>query len=69
MTFDEMKKSDKDWLAPKDVAEVLRVNPYSISLQARDDPVKLGFPVVRVGSRTKIPRIGFIRYCEAVLGY
>ena len=69
MTFEEIRNTDKDWLVPTDVAGVLQVSAYSISLQARDDPAKLGFPVVRIGSRTKIPRVGFIKYCEAVLGY
>ena len=69
MTFEELKNSDKDWLVPTDVAGVLGVSAYSISLQARDDPAKLGFPVVRIGSRTKIPRVGFIKFCESVLGY
>lgn len=64
MTLSEIKKSEKDFLVPADIAEVLGANPYSISKQARDCPEKLGFPVCRVGTRTKIPRIPFIRFVE-----
>lgn len=64
MKLEEIKRSEKAFLVPADIAEVLGTNPYSISLQARDCPAALGFPVCRIGSRTKIPRIPFIRFVE-----
>ena len=62
MTIEEIKASDKVFLVPKDIAPVLRCDPYSISLMARDYPEALGFPVVRLGNRTKIPRIPFLQF-------
>ena len=62
MTLKEIINSDKDVLVPKDVAEVLRCDPYRIGLMAKQRPELLGFPVIVVGSRTKIPRIPFLRF-------
>ena len=36
----------------------------ALGVAARDAPEQLGFPVVRIGSRTKIPREAFVRYME-----
>lgn len=65
MTINEIMASEKVFLIPKDIAPVLGCDPYNISLMARDCPEQLGFPVVRIGTRTKIPRIPFLRF----LGY
>lgn len=62
MTIEEMKKSDKAFLVPKDVAEVLKCDPYGISVTAKTNPERLGFPVIRIGRNTKIPRIPFLRF-------
>ena len=62
MTFDEIKQSDKDFLTPQDVQDVVCCKSYSINLQAKEDPSKLGFPVCVIGTRVRIPRIGFIRW-------
>lgn len=64
MTFEEIKQSDKLFLLPTDVAQVLGCHPHQIRLAARDDPDGLGFPVTVIGSRTRIPRLPFIQYIE-----
>jgi len=64
MTLEELRASTKPMLTPADVAPVLGVNPYSINIQARDDPASLGFPVARIGCRVKIPREGFLAWME-----
>lgn len=66
MTLDEIRESEKPFLIPADIAPLLGCDPYSISIAARDCPQSLGFPVVRVGNRTKIPRVGFLNFwtCE-----
>lgn len=64
MTLDELKALDKPILVPKDIAPFLRCDPYTITLQAREDPDKLGFPVCVIGTRTKIPKDAFIRWYE-----
>ena len=62
MTFDEILKCDKPFLTPSDVAEVLGCKPYSVNTQAKADITKLGFPASLIGTRVRIPRIGFINW-------
>ena len=64
MTIDEIRASDKTMLTPQDVAPVLGCYPYTINVQVKDDPTKLGFPVTKLGSRVKIPREAFLRWFE-----
>lgn len=64
MTLEEIKASEKAFLSPSDIAEVLGCNAYTISIAARDCPERLGFPVTRLGTRTRIPRKPFINYVE-----
>ncbi len=66
MTVEEMITSDKAILIPKDIAPVLQCDPYTISLMARDCPERLGFPVCRIGSRTKIPRLPFLKWLGVI---
>lgn len=63
-TLTEIEAIPKMILTPQDVADYLSVDPQLIRLQARKEPHKLGFPVIVVGSRTKIPKEGFIKYCR-----
>ena len=62
MTMAEIKASDKAMLTPEDVAEVLGVHPYTVSLKAMNGTLE--FPFFRSGNRTKIPRIPFIIFVE-----
>lgn len=62
MTFQQIRESDKDFLTPEDVAEVLGCMPYTINAQAKEDKAQLGFPVNMMGSRVRIPRLGFIHW-------
>lgn len=62
MTVQEIKASDAIMLKPEDVADVLSCNPHLIRVAARDNPELLGFPVTRIGNRTKIPRKAFLRF-------
>ena len=64
MTVAELKALDADWLTPKQVSKVLGCAPYSINQQADADASKLGFPVIRLGRRVKIPRKAFIKVME-----
>ena len=65
-TLQEIKDSPKEILTPTEVAGVLRCDPYSINLQAQKDPSKLGFPVIVIGRRVKIPKAAFIRFVEGL---
>lgn len=64
MTIEEIKQSDKAFLTPAEVATVMNCDPQIIRWQARNAPGRLGFPVTVIKSRTKIPRIPFIKYIE-----
>lgn len=64
MTMKEIRESDKDFLTPSEVREVLGCDTYSINVQAKEDASKLGFPVVILGTRVKIPRLGFLHWMQ-----
>lgn len=62
MTLEEILASKKQFLTPSDIAPVLRCDAQCIRRQAQQDPTKLGFPIVIMGSRIRIPRIPFLKY-------
>ncbi|MBR3741447.1 MAG: hypothetical protein IKN04_13520 [Clostridia bacterium] len=62
MTFQEIQASSKDFLTPEDVREVVGCMPYSINIQAKEAPEKLGFPVCMMGKTVRIPRMAFIHW-------
>ena len=64
MTYEEMLASDKVFLLTEDVAEVLGCKPYSINLQAKADPGKLGFPICMMNENVRIPRLAFIHWMQ-----
>lgn len=66
MTIAEIRRSKKTVLTPEDVCEVLSCRRHNINLQAQNDPSKLGFPVIVMGSRVKIPREAFLRFWDGM---
>ena len=66
MTLEEIKRSNKDFLIPSDVAEILGCDKYSINVQVSEDIKNgvnsLGFPVIKIGTRIKIPRRSFLKF-------
>ena len=64
MTLEDLKVFEREFLTPAQAAAVIGCEPYAINVQAKDDPLKLGFPVCIMGSRVKIPRRAFIRWIE-----
>ena len=62
MTIEEIKASQRAYLIPADIAPVLGCDPQTIRDMAAQRPEQLGFPVLRIGSRTKIPRIPFLKF-------
>lgn len=64
MTLDDVKAIPREYLIPREVAEVLGTDGQSIRVWARQCPEGLGFPTVCVGNRVKIPKAGFIAYME-----
>lgn len=66
MTIEDIKEMDSAIITPAVAASVIGCDPQLIRLQARERPELLGFPVVVVGTRTKIPRLPFIKYMEGL---
>lgn len=63
MTLDEIRRSDKAYLVPTDVAEVFGCSPHAIRLAAQERTLE--FPYVQLGTRTKIPRVRFLAWMDA----
>ena len=66
MTLEELKKLDKDVITPAVAAQVLQCDPHWIRVAAHQDKSLLGFPVIILNSRVKIPRFAFIKYMEGL---
>lgn len=62
MSFAEIERSAKIYLIPDEIADVLEADPQTIRNQAKEDPSKLGFPVIVCGRFVKIPRAGFVYF-------
>lgn len=64
MTLEDIKAMGKEWLTPAEVAPLLGCDPQKIRVQAAIAPQMLGFATCRVGNRTRIPRLQFLRWME-----
>lgn len=62
MTLEELRNCPRDVLTADDVAPIMECNPQALRITARQHPERLGFPVVCVGNRVKIPREPFLRH-------
>lgn len=62
MTLEEIKALDREYLLPREVAEVLQCDVQGLRVWSRQRPEALGFPVTIIGSRIRIPRIPFLRH-------
>lgn len=62
MTLEEIKASDKAFLTPSDVSEVMGCNPQTIRVTVRQRPDLIGYEFTFSGNRMKIPRIPFLRF-------
>lgn len=61
-TLAEIEALPVEVLTCEQVSKVLMANPSTIHKQATDKPALLGFPVIVVGNRVKIPKLPFLRY-------
>ena len=62
MTLAELEALDTEMLTPAQAAAVTGFSPQTIRTAARDAPWQLPFPVMRVGSRTKIPKAALLAF-------
>ena len=60
-TLEEIELLPKEMLVPKDVCGILGCNPYAINVATRDSKNPFPFPVIRMGSRVKIPKRLFLK--------
>lgn len=56
------QKVDCEFFTVTEICGVLKMNPQTIRITARQRPELLGFPVILSGSRVRIPRIPFLRF-------
>lgn len=61
MTLEELEKLPKEMLVPADVAPILGCRPYAINVATRDGKNPFPFPVIRMGTRVRIPKMPFIK--------
>ena len=64
MTLKEIEESTKEVLTCQDVAPVLQCSPATLHMQAIEQPWRLGFPVIVMARRVKIPRRPFLAYMK-----
>lgn len=62
MTIPEIKSLDREMLTAAEIALIIGTDPNLIRFQAHENPEALGFPVIVIKSRVKIPRIPFLRF-------
>lgn len=62
MTIEELKEKRPLFVTADEVSEILGVNPANLRSQAQSDQKKLGFPVMVVGTRVKIPVKPFLKF-------
>ena len=62
MTLEELEACPKAVVTAADIADILGASPNTIRFQAQECPEKLGFPVIVMGSRVKIPRKAFLAF-------
>lgn len=63
-TLEEIEAMDREYLTPAIVAGCMHWDPYTINIQAHQNPKSLGFNVIVKGRRVIIPKAGFINFCR-----
>lgn len=67
-TLAELEALPSEVLTCQQIAPILGANPATIHLQATDRPELLGFPVIVMGSRVKVPKQAFLRFMRGIGG-
>ena len=61
-TLEEIRNQKRDYVTPRQAADVFGMTPYAFNVMAQEGT--LPFPAVLSGTRVKIPREAFVRFCE-----
>ena len=62
MTIEEICSSDKLFLRPLDIKDILKCDPQTMRVTAKYDIKRLGFNASLIGDELKIPRIPFLEW-------
>lgn len=62
--LEELRQLNREYLTCADVAPCLGADQHTLHVAAVSAPNRLGFPVIVVGNRVKIPRRAFLRFME-----
>ena len=61
MTLRELEQLETEVLTPSQVAPILGCQPYTINVATRNGNNPFPFPVIRMGTRVRIPKTPFIK--------
>lgn len=61
MTLEDLERLPKEMLIPADIAPILGCKPYAINVATKDGRNPFPFPVIRIGTRVRIPKRPFIK--------
>lgn len=64
MTLEQIESLPDEILTCQQIAPLLKANPATIHAQATEMPEQLGFPVMVMGNRVKIPKRAFLRFMK-----
>ena len=59
--LDRIEALPKDMLVPTDIAKYLGCCPYRINVATKDGKNPFPFPVIRMGTRVRIPKMPFVK--------
>ena len=64
MTLKELEQLDTEVLTPSQVAPILGCQPYSINVATKDGKNPFPFPIIRLGTRVRIPKTPFLKFMK-----
>lgn len=64
MTLEQIESLPDEILTCQQIAPLLKANPATIHALAMEMPEQLGFPVMVMGNRVKIPKRAFLRFMK-----
>jgi len=62
LTLEQLEQFPGEVLTCAQVAPLIGANQHTLHLKAMEAPYMLGFPVIRVGNRVKIPKRPFVTF-------
>ena len=66
-TLEDLEALPGEFLTCKQVAPILGAKEANIHMQAMEAPYMLGFPVIIIKSRVKIPKKSFVKFMRGEL--